>query len=98
MKQSLIISRSPPDNLPIFLLKISSCTNNFGSIGKEKGKNACSCSADFPAWLIFFLYMVFVYTIFRNVREAYTVAVIHRSLSKQAFFESRQNIHFLLKL
>lgn len=41
--------------------------------------------------LIFFLYMVFVYAIFRKVSGAYAVAAIQRSLLKQAFLESRQN-------
>ena len=39
LKQSVIISRNPPDNLSIFLLKIGSCTNNYDSVKNKKGKN-----------------------------------------------------------
>ena len=58
VKQSVIIHRNPPDDLPIFHLKIGNFFNNYGLAGKKKDKSANFYQKDFPAWLTFFLDIV----------------------------------------
>ena len=69
VKQSVKIGRNLPDNLSIFLVKISSCTNNYDSVENKKSENACFYQTDFAAWLSFFLYIIFLHALFRKVRE-----------------------------
>ena len=87
--QSVIISRNPRDNLSIFLLKISSYTNNYHSV--ENMRILAFIRQIFLDWLSFLLHMVFLEEIFRKVRGLFTEVAIQRSFSKQAFPKSRQN-------
>ena len=71
VKQSVKIDRNLLDNLSIFLVKISSCTNNYDSVENKNSENACFYQRDFAAWLSFFLYIIFLHALFRKVREVY---------------------------
>lgn len=91
VKQSATINRYPLDNLSVSQSKTTNCSNNYDSVENKKTMSPSFYYLHLPAQLSFFLYMLLLHALFKDMTGEYADAAIQRSLSKQAFLGSEES-------